>query len=177
MGDAHKALDHNRIKLSVAGLDQAAHGLFERQALPVGPGRDHGVKGIDHRNDARPNWDLISLQSPRIAGAIVALVVMQYVETCSLETRKEPSHRPAVFGVLLHERVLFYGKTTRLSQDRVGNSDLPDVMEQRGNFNILEDAFFHAELLSDAHGPFGKPGTVVSGVEVLQIQELVEGAD
>src|SRR3989442_14228965 len=39
LGDAHKRLDHNRIKLSGAGLAKEPHAVCARKARPLGPGR------------------------------------------------------------------------------------------------------------------------------------------
>jgi hypothetical protein len=50
-------------------------------------------------------------------------------------------------------------------------------MKERCHFEILKGGFFEAQLLSDAHAPFCKARAVNAGVEILQVEKLIERAD
>jgi len=50
-------------------------------------------------------------------------------------------------------------------------------VQERGNLEILKLGLFQAQFLPDAHTPFREPGAVDAGVEILQVEELIERAD
>src|SRR6266403_4437706 len=82
-----KALHHNGIELRATGEDKPANRLFKRQSFSVGPRGNHGVKRVDHRDDARNDGDFRFLQSGRIPLPVERLMVMQDVERRSLKSR------------------------------------------------------------------------------------------
>src|SRR2546426_8623198 len=45
-----------------------------------------------------------------------------------------------------------------------------NIVEKRGNFQVLQFRFFQAELLSDAHAPFREARAVNPGIEIFQIR-------
>jgi len=100
------------------------------------------------------------------------------------EAKNYPSSRrnftqdqPAVFGVPLHQRVFFVVEFRGFAQDGVGYPDFADVVQQRGYFQILEHRLVETELLADAETPLSQARAVDANVQILQVQELVEGAD
>jgi len=93
------------------------------------------------------------------------------------ETREHAQHSPAVLGVFFHERVFLRVETLRLAEDGIRDAYFTDVMQERGNFEILKFGFFQAQFLSDAHTPFRQPGAVHARVEIFQVKELVERTD
>jgi len=103
--------------------------------------------------------------------------MMEDIEGGALKTRKHAQHGPAVFGVLLHQFIFGCVQTARLAKNCVRDANFADVVEKRGDFKILERRFFEAEFLSYAHAPFREARAVHSGIEILQIKQLVEGAD
>jgi hypothetical protein len=50
-------------------------------------------------------------------------------------------------------------------------------VEKRGNFEILKLGFFQAQFLPDTHTPFRQARAVDAGVEIFQVEELIEGAN
>ena len=76
-----------------------------------------------------------------------------------------------------HEGVLVGIETPGLAEDGVWDADLAYVVEQRGHFQILKLGFLQAEFLADAHAPLREASAVDAGVEILEIEELIESAD
>src|SRR5713101_5817736 len=173
----NKALHDSGIKLRAAGFDKPANGLFVRKANAVRARGNHGVKGVDHGDDARNDRNFGALKAGRIAFSVDVFVVVENIERGAFESREHAQNRPAVFGVLFHQGVFIRVETPRFSQDGVWNSDFADIVQKGGNFQVLEFRFFQDELLADAHAPFREASTVHAGVDILQIQKLVEGAD
>ena len=70
--------------------------------------------------------------------------MMENIESGALETWKHAQHRPAVFGVFFHERIFFRVETPRLAEDGIRDAYFTDVVQERGNFEILKLGFFQA---------------------------------
>src|SRR2546425_4619909 len=177
LGKGQEAFDDYGVKLRAGGNGQAAHGLLEGKPLAVRPGRDHGVKRVDYRNDARDDGNLRGLQTGGIAGAVEVFVVMEDVQRGALKARQHSQHGPAIFGMLLHQGVFLRVELRWLAQNRIGNAHFADVVQECGNLQILKLLLFKAKFLAHAHTPFGETRAVDAGVKVLQIQELIERAD
>jgi hypothetical protein len=109
--------------------------------------------------------------------AIERFVVMENIEGRALETGEHAQHSPAVFGVFFHERIFIWIETARFSEDGIRDAHFTDVVQERGNLEILKLGFFEAQFLADAHTPFRQPGAVYAGIQILEIEELVKGAD
>src|SRR5713101_5203104 len=62
----NKALHDSGIKLRAAGFDKPANGLFVRKANAVRARGNHGVKGVDHGDDARNDRNFGALKAGRI---------------------------------------------------------------------------------------------------------------
>ena len=103
--------------------------------------------------------------------------MMENIESRAFKAREHAQDSPAVFRVLLHERVFFRFETPRLAEDGIRDAYFTYVVQERGDFQILQRGFFQAQFQSDAHTPFRQPGAVHAGVEVFQVKELVESAD
>jgi hypothetical protein len=176
-GEGEEGLDDHRIKLSATGLVKPTHSLFKRQALAVGAGRNHGVEGIDDADDARNDGDFGPFQSRGVSLSVERLVVMENIESRTLESREHAQYGPAVLRVLLHEGIFLRIKTSGLAKDGIRDAHFADVVEKRRNLKILKLGFFQAQFLPNAHTPFRQPGAVDTGVEIFQVEELVEGAD
>ena len=173
----NKALHDSGIKLRATGFDEPPDGLLVRKTNAVRARGNHGVKGIDHGDDARNDGNLRALKASRIAFSVDVFVVVENIERGAFESGEHAQNRPAVFGMLFHKGVFIRVEAPRLSQDGVWNSHFADIVEKGGNFQILEFRFFQAEFLADAHAPFREARAMHAGVEILQIQKLVEGTD
>src|SRR6266480_2457697 len=103
--------------------------------------------------------------------------MMENIEGRAFEAREHAQHSPTILGMFFHERILFRVETLRLAENGIRDAHFTDVVQERGNFKILKVGFFQAQSLSDAHPPFRQPGAVHAGVEIFQVEELVEGAD
>src|SRR5438105_1514376 len=103
--------------------------------------------------------------------------MMENIKGDAFEAWQHAQHSPAVFRVLFHERIFLRVEALRLAEDGVWDPYFTDVVQERGNFEVLKLGFFQAQLLSDAHAPFRQSGTVHAGIYVFQIEELVESAD
>ena len=103
--------------------------------------------------------------------------MVEDVESGTFEAGKHAQDGPTIFGVLFHQSVFFVIELGGLFQDGVGDADFADVVEEGGDFEISKFRFAEAEFLSDAHAPFREASAVDAGVEILEIEKLIEGAD
>jgi hypothetical protein len=79
--------------------------------------------------------------------------------------------------MLLHQLVFFGRQLAGLVEDGVGNSHFADVMEQRGDLQVRLVALAQPKFSSHVQGPLCQARAVYAGIEVLEVQELVECAD
>ena len=64
-----------------------------------------------------------------------------------------------------------------LFENRIGHANLADVMQKRGDLNLVGVLFRNVHLARDAKRPLRQPRAVNASVEILQIEQLVERAD
>src|SRR5438067_4537064 len=107
LGNRDEDIDDGGIELLAAGVDQAADGFVGREAAAIGAAGDHGVKGVDYGDDARPEGNIIAFKSGGIAAAIEALMMMEYIKTGLLKRVEEAKYRPSILRMLLHDGALF----------------------------------------------------------------------
>ena len=176
-GEGKERPDDNRVKLSTACFIEPAYGFLERQPSSIGPRRNHGIKGIDNADDARHNGNLGALEPSGVALTVKRFVMMEYIKSRTLETREHAQHGPAVLGVFFHERVFIRIEASGLAKDGIRDSYFADVVQERGNLEILKFGLFQAQFLSDAHTPFREPSAVDAGIEILQVEQLIERTD
>jgi len=177
LGEREECADDRRVELRAAGFIETADGFFVRQALSIGARRNHRVKGIDYADDAGDYGNFRALEAGGVAFAVEGFVVVKNIERGALKTREHSQDRPAVFGMLFHERVFVCIETVGLAENGVGNADFADVVEKRGYFQIFKLGFLEAKFLSDAHAPLRQTSAVYTSVEVLKIEKLIERAD
>src|SRR5712691_8315201 len=175
--DADETIDDGRIELSALGEDEPTNRLLEGQPLTVRPVGGHRVERVDHRHDAGADRDLRAGEARGVARAVDVLVMMEHEQARPLELREQPDNRPAVLRVLLHQRPLLVGEPGGTLQHRVGNPHLADVVQQRGQFDVTQAFPTDAEVPRHADAPLGEPRAVEAGVQILEIQQLIEGAD
>src|SRR5215218_10605609 len=91
----------------------------------------HCVERVGDREDPRAGRNLLATEAVRIAGAVPALVVApDDAPALAVEERDALEHLLADHRVRLDEPPLGLVQRTRLSEDRVGHADLPDVVEE-----------------------------------------------
>ena len=176
-GERKEGPDDNGVKLSATGLIEPAYGFPEGQAFSIRTRRNHGIECVDDADDARHNGNFRALEPGWVSLSIERLVMMQDIKSGALETREHAEHSPTVLAVFFHERVFLRIEALGLAEDGIRDAYLADVMQERGNLEILKVGFFQAQFLSDAHTPFREPGAVDAGVKILQVEELIERAD
>src|SRR5207253_6825692 len=102
---------------------------------------------------------------------------MENIKGGALETWKHAQYSPAVFGVFFHECAFIRIEALGLAEDGIRNAYFADVVQERGNLEILKLDLFQAQFPSDAHTPFRKPRAVDAGVEIFQVEQLIESTD
>src|SRR5258708_9563522 len=177
MGEGEEGADDSGVKLSAAGFVEAAHGFVVGQAFSIGSRRNHGVKGVDHADDSGDYRYFGVLQARGITFAIERFVVMENIESRALEAGEHAQNGPSIFGVFFHQGVFVRIEAVGFAEDCIGDANFTDVVKERGHFEILKFGFLQAEFLADAHAPFRKASAVHTGVEVLEIEKLIEGAE
>ena len=176
-GQGKEALDDGGIELGAAGLDEAALGLFEGEAFAIRARGDHGVEGVNDGDDAGADGDFVAGEAAGVAFAVEGLVVMEDEEADALEAGNLAEDAPAVFGMLFHEGVFVVGEAGGLIEDGVGNADFSDVVEEGGDLDIGEGIVVEAEFAGNVKSPLRKTRAVNAGIEILEIEKLIEGAD
>jgi hypothetical protein len=177
LGEGEEGADDKGIELRAAGFVEAADSFLVRQTFTIWARRNHGVKRIDYTDNAGDDGNFCALQAGRIALTIERFVVVENIERCAFETGKHPQDSPAILRMLFHEGVFVCVQASGLTKNRVRDSHLPDVVEKRGYFKILKFGFLEAKFLPNTHSPFRQASAVDAGVEILEIQELIEGTD
>ena len=74
-----------------------------------------------------------------------------------------------------HDRIFFVGKTARLVQHAVGNTDLADIMHAGRMPQVLTFLFAEAHTLRDLHGIDGDPVGMLACAGILGIHRVGDG--
>ena len=106
--------------------------------------------GVGHGQDARPQADLLAAQTLRVARTIPALLVVVDDQACSSQEVDALQEPVAEFRVPVHLLPLRGGQRARLEQDRVLDSDLADVVQERAPLHVREVLVAEADLDGDA---------------------------
>src|SRR5690348_11149128 len=176
-GKRQERLDDERIELRTTGFDQAARGFVERQAAAIRARGNHGVEGVNHGDDAGAYGDFGFLELRGIAGAVEIFMVVEDEKAGAFEAGKVAKHGPTEFRMTLDDGVFFFGEASGLVEDAVGYADFADVVKEGAHFDVRHGAFGHAELTRDAKSPLREARAVHAGVQVAQVEKLVEGAN
>src|SRR5438067_5225495 len=161
--DVHDA----RVELRPGALAQAPQGLGCREPLAVWPVGRHRVEGVADEDDPRLERDLLAALAVRIAGAVPVLVAGADDRTHVLEPLDRRDDPLAELGVRLHQRPLLGGQAARLGEDRRGDADLADVVEEGAELEPLERRRVEAERLADLHRHVANPARVLRRVLVV----------
>src|SRR5918997_812747 len=141
---------HDRgIELSPgAALELAARVLLRHRGA-VRALLDHRRVRVCHGQDARLERDVRALELLRVSAAVEALVVMADRGRDRLERRHLLDQVRTQVGMALNLAELLSRELRRLEQDRVGHADLPHVVEQGGEEQLLAPAGVEVELVGN----------------------------
>jgi hypothetical protein len=155
----------------LAAQDRDRSRMVERPL--VGSLAAQRVVDVDDGEEARAERDLLALESARVAAAAPVLVVgvgdlardaqvLRLLQDLEADLRVGPHHRP-----------LLRAELAALEQDRVGDADLPDVVQQRAAVDVEQVALRHAGDDREVERPERDAVGVARGL----LLPRVEGAD
>src|SRR5437868_2654424 len=170
-------LDDAGVELRPGALARPPQRLRRREPLAVRPGGRHRVEGVADEDDPRLERDLLAALAVRIARAVPVLVAGADDRAHVLEPLDRRDDPLAELGMGLHERALLGGEPARLGEDRRGDADLADVVEERAELEPLERRRVEAEGLADLHRHVADPARVLRGVLVVRLERVRERLD
>src|SRR5215831_242055 len=129
--DGHKHLDDFRIELAAGAALNFLARVRHRQRPAIRPVADHGIERVSNGENARSHRNLIASQPPRVARAVIKLL-MREDDFCGIaEERDANQHVVADFAVRAHDFLFVVVERTGLSQNAVRNGHLADIVEKR----------------------------------------------
>ena len=124
--------DEGRVELAPGRVLEPVQRLPDVERLAVRPRRRHRRERVADREDPGDQRDVLAGEPVEVAVAVPALVVVADPGPDELDVGQVADDRVAQRDVLLDDRVLGVGQLAGLAQDRVGDADLADVVEQPG---------------------------------------------
>ena len=120
-------------------ISQGLHDPVVRPPEPIDPRPGHGVVGVSERDDPRHDRDLFSGQAIRIPQAIESFVVVAHDPSDCIPVLElgGGDDTLALLRVCLHHRPVVGGLRRHFLEDGIGNADLADVMQTRGDTQSL----------------------------------------
>src|SRR5207245_7692890 len=97
--------------------------------------------------------------------------MVQGVEARVCKAGQQPEDSPAVFGMPVDDGALLGSERGGLLENGIGNSDLPDIVQQSCDFNLIQAIFRDVPLASHAQRPLRKAGAMNAGADVLQVEQ------
>ena len=148
------------------------------RAVAVDPVGGHGVVGVAGEDQARLERDLLAAQSIRIAGPVPALVARaDHLADPTQEASNPIEHELPLDRVRLHDLELRVGEGRRLVQDLLGNGDLADVVEQRGELDLLAVLLPDPELVGHRVHQVDDRAAVRRRVGIVELDHVREQHD
>ena len=134
--DPHEVLHHLGIELRPRGPVELGEGLPLGAGLTVGPGRDHGEEAVDDGQDARADGDGPPPQTLGVAAAVVPLVMMEHdlLDTLGQPHALDELQRP--MAMVVEVELLLGREVVLLGQEKLGDPDLADVVEEGGEADV-----------------------------------------
>ena len=125
--------------------------------------REHRVEGVADRDDARAERDVLAGQAVGVPAAVEALAAGAHERRHGLEAAGAQEDALGDDRVVAHVVALLGGQLAGLAQQRVGEGELAQPAELRGEADVraLERAEAHA--LGDGLGQLGGAQGVVAG--------------
>ena len=129
------------------------------------------VEDVGDGHDPPGDRDRLPGQAGRVAAAVPALVVgdRDLLRHPDERERAPGEHLRADRGVGLHVLVLVVGQLAALGEHRVGDGDLADVVQGRGELDELELRVGQPEALGDLDRQVADPMRVPAGVVVVEL--------
>src|ERR1700733_7657932 len=103
--------------------------------------------------------------------------MMKRVKARFFKTRKESQYRPAILRMTIDKRPLIRSEWSVLFQNRIRHANLANVVQERGNLNLIGPILRNIHLARHTQRPLSEPRTVDSGADVFQIEQLVKRAN
>src|SRR5206468_4717968 len=119
--------------------------------------------------------DVLSGEVVRVARAVEALVAGTNYGTYPLELLDGGEDALAEERMGLDHLALARGERSRLGQDRGGDPDLPDVVEERAELEALERGRLEPDLGTYLQRQIGYPARVGRRVLVVRLERVREG--
>ena len=156
---------------------QLAHRRPRLQRSAPRPVRGHRVEGVAGQDDAARERDVLARAALRIAAAVPVLVLAQDDLRDVAEARHPLEHLGPAQRVLLHHVPFVLVQRPGLQQDRVGDADLADVVQARGEGELRERRLVQFEPLAELAGQLHHVLGVVPRVVVAHVDRLGERLD
>src|SRR6266545_1402286 len=138
-----------RAELSPGRAAQLLQRLGGRPGCTVDTGREHRVERVGYVDDAGAERDVLAAEPVRIPGPVEALVVVSDRRDGVVEEAEAVDDACPLLRVPLHQRPLVLGEAGGLQQDRVGDRELADVVEEGGMSEQVELRLRQAQLAAD----------------------------
>ena len=169
---------HDRgIELGSGASLELTQGLGAREPGPVGAIGNERVVGIAGENDPGGKRYFFAGEAVGIAAPVPALVLVTDGESDVRESGQLPQDPLADRGVLAHEIPLLVVQGARLVQDRIRDSDLPDVVEKRPGFHFCERSPLEPECRSDGDRQITNDIRVLTRIAITLTQSRCERPD
>ena len=162
--------DHVRIELAPALALQLIEDPFVRTGGLIRPPRAHDIEGVDHRDDASTERDLLAAETVGVTRAVEMLVVMPDDQPDVLPGVDVRENRRADLRVGLHHLAFLGGQRLRLAQQCFGDRDLADVVETGAEADDAAHAVADADVACDRIGHADEPRRVLLGLVVLGLE-------
>ena len=146
------------------------HGALDRQRLAVDAVLDHRVERVAHGDHPGAERDRRAAEAVGVAAAVPPLVARADERHQVGEVGDGLEDARADVRVLLHARHLLGAQRAGLAEDRLGDADLADVVQQRAQADDPRLAGRDAQPLADGAGQLGDLAGVVVGVRILGLE-------
>ena len=130
MHQTHHGLHHHGIELRAGIVAQVAQDLFLAQAGPIRAIRFQSVVHIGHGKNARVQRNLLPGEAFRIALSVLAFVMVQHDRDQIGKPANGLQDFRAQRDVFVHRPDFFRRELARLIEQRAGDADFADVVEQ-----------------------------------------------
>jgi len=145
--DRSQRRDDLRIELRPGADLELAQCLLARAGRAVRSVGRHRAVGVAGADDARDERDLLAGEAVRVAPAVPPLVARaDEMADAAEETSDLLEHALALDRVGLDDRTLFRGQLARLGDDLGRDSDLADVVQERGQLRVSLPPRVEAQL-------------------------------
>src|SRR6267142_3464014 len=174
LGDRHENFDYFRIELrSRAALDFSP-GVRKRQCFAIRPVANHGVEGIGNREDARPERNIVTFQTPRVARAVKKFLVGQHDFGGIAQERDADQHVVADFAVLAHDFFFVFGEWAGFAQDAIGNGHFADIVKECRAGQNRKIGVGNGHGLGNGDAERGYTLAMTFGLSVLQVERAAQ---